>query len=49
MLREHGVRKGLYRGLSINYMKVTPMVAVSFCTYELMKQWLHMDTSGEPS
>ena len=45
VFREHGVRKGLYRGLSVNYIKVTPMVAVSFSTYELMKQYLNLDTS----
>ena len=45
VFREHGVRKGLYRGLSVNYIKVTPMVAVSFSTYELMRQYLNLDTS----
>ena len=49
VFKEHGVRKGLYRGLSVNYIKVTPMVAVSFSTYELMKQWLNLDTSGHHS
>lgn len=41
---EHGVVKGLYRGMSINYMRAIPMVAVSFSTYELCKQVLNMDT-----
>ena len=40
----HGVVKGLYRGMSINYMRAIPMVAVSFSTYELMKQLLNLDT-----
>jgi len=44
VVREDGIRKGLYRGLSVNYIKVTPMVAVSFSTYELMKQVLGLDT-----
>ncbi|ELU15657.1 hypothetical protein CAPTEDRAFT_187133 [Capitella teleta] len=44
---EHGVRNGLYRGLSINYIKVTPMVAVSFSMYELMKQILGLDTHAD--
>lgn len=42
--KEHGVVKGLYRGMSINYMRAIPMVAVSFSTYELCKQLLDMDT-----
>lgn len=42
--KEHGVVKGLYRGMSINYMRAIPMVAVSFSTYELCKQILHLDT-----
>ncbi|XP_050514490.1 solute carrier family 25 member 16-like [Diabrotica virgifera virgifera] len=41
---EHGVIKGLYRGMSINYMRAIPMVAVSFSTYELCKQLLNLDT-----
>ena len=39
-----GVRRGLYRGMSINYLRAIPMVAVSFTTYELMKQMLKLDT-----
>ncbi|PZC73521.1 hypothetical protein B5X24_HaOG209453 [Helicoverpa armigera] len=42
--RENGVVKGLYRGMSINYIRAIPMVATSFSTYELMKQLLHLDT-----
>lgn len=42
--RENGVVKGLYRGMSINYIRAIPMVATSFSTYELMKQLLQMDT-----
>jgi solute carrier family 25 (mitochondrial carrier protein), member 16 len=42
--KENGVVKGLYRGMSINYMRAIPMVAVSFSTYELMKQMLNLDT-----
>lgn len=41
---ENGVVKGLYRGMSINYLRAIPMVAVSFATYEMMKQTLQMDT-----
>ena len=42
--KEHGIFKGLYRGMSINYLRAMPMVAVSFSTYELMKQALKLDT-----
>lgn len=36
--------KGLYRGMTVNYVRAIPMVAVSFSTYELMKQLLGLDT-----
>ncbi|CAN7991608.1 unnamed protein product [Ixodes pacificus] len=42
--REHGVSKGLYRGMTVNYVRAIPMVAVSFSTYEVMKQLLGLDT-----
>ncbi|KAJ8943524.1 hypothetical protein NQ318_023034 [Aromia moschata] len=42
--RDHGVTRGLYRGMSINYMRAIPMVAVSFSTYELCKQIMDLDT-----
>lgn len=42
--KENGIIKGLYRGMSINYIRAIPMVAVSFSTYELMKQALNLDT-----
>lgn len=42
--RTNGVTNGLYRGMSINFIRAVPMVAVSFSTYELMKQTLHLDT-----
>lgn len=41
---ENGIMKGLYRGMSINYLRAIPMVAVSFSTYELLKQSLSLDT-----
>lgn len=41
---DHGVMKGLYRGMSINYMRAIPMVATSFSTYELCKQFMGLDT-----
>lgn len=42
--KEHGVVKGLYRGMTANYVRAVPMVAVSFSTYEVMKQMLGLDT-----
>ncbi|KAK6626536.1 hypothetical protein RUM44_009009 [Polyplax serrata] len=45
--KENGIISGLYRGMSINYLRAMPMVAVSFSTYELMKQLLNMDTGLE--
>jgi len=47
VVKEHGIRRGLYRGLTVNYIKVTPMVAVSFSMYELMKQLMGLDTHVE--
>ncbi|KZC12735.1 Graves disease carrier protein like protein, partial [Dufourea novaeangliae] len=41
---ENGIVKGLYRGMSINYLRAVPMVSVSFTTYEVMKQILNLDT-----
>ncbi|XP_020901651.1 graves disease carrier protein [Exaiptasia diaphana] len=38
---EDGVRHGLYRGLSINYLRVCPQIAVMFAVYEMTKQFLH--------
>ncbi|XP_014246773.1 graves disease carrier protein isoform X2 [Cimex lectularius] len=42
--KENGIFRGLYRGMSINYLRAMPMVAVSFSVYELMKQALRLDT-----
>ena len=35
---EVGLQQGLYRGLSTNYVRVVPQVAVMFCVYEFTKQ-----------
>ncbi|CAL8298695.1 unnamed protein product [Merluccius merluccius] len=40
---EYGVKKGLYRGLSLNYIRCVPSQAVAFTTYEFMKQVLHLN------
>lgn len=42
---EDGIRHGLYRGLSINYLRVCPQIAVMFAVYEMTKQFLHGDKS----
>lgn len=34
--------KGFYTGLTIGYIKVVPMFAISFATYEYLKQLLHL-------
>ncbi|XP_059509180.1 graves disease carrier protein isoform X3 [Stegostoma tigrinum] len=39
----HGIRKGLYRGLTLNYIRCIPSQAVAFTTYELMRQVLHLN------
>ncbi|KAM8860363.1 solute carrier family 25 member 16 isoform 3-T3 [Spinachia spinachia] len=38
-----GVKKGLYRGLSLNFIRCVPSQAVAFTTYEFMKQTLHLN------
>ena len=43
---EDGVRRGLYRGLSINYLRVVPQVAVMFSVYELTKQFLSQEVTS---
>ncbi|XP_054165502.1 solute carrier family 25 member 16-like [Oppia nitens] len=42
--KDYGVARGLYRGMSINYIRAVPMVAVSFSTYEVCKQLLGLET-----
>jgi solute carrier family 25 protein 16 len=32
--------KGLFRGLSLNYIKVVPSTAIGFTIYDAMKQYL---------
>ncbi|XP_012215779.1 solute carrier family 25 member 16-like [Linepithema humile] len=41
---EDGIVKGLYRGMSVNFLRAVPFVAVGFATYEVMKQMLDLDT-----
>ena len=42
--REAGLVRGLFRGMSINYMRAVPMTAVSFSVYETMKQMMGLHT-----
>ncbi|XP_024153604.1 graves disease carrier protein [Oryzias melastigma] len=39
----YGIRRGLYRGLSLNYIRCVPSQAMAFTTYEFMKQLLHLN------
>ena len=43
---ENGIKGGLYRGLSINYLRVTPQIAVMFAVYELAKQVLNKKSTS---
>lgn len=42
LVKQHGYR-GLFRGLSINYIKVVPSTAVGFTVYDQMKHVLQLD------
>jgi len=42
ILSQHGITQGIYRGLSINFYRAIPQVAVSFTVYDLMKQLLNI-------
>ncbi|KAK3012659.1 hypothetical protein RJ639_008848 [Escallonia herrerae] len=41
IIRDQGWRQ-LFAGLSINYMKIVPSVAIGFTAYDTMKSWLHI-------
>nr|KAG5697886.1 hypothetical protein BaRGS_017143 [Batillaria attramentaria] len=45
--RDHGLSKGLFRGMSVNYLRIMPMVSVSFTTYETLKQAFGLDTGRD--
>lgn len=42
ILQEHGWR-GLFRGVSVNYVKVTPATAVGFTAYDQLKMLLGLE------
>ncbi|XP_014474485.1 PREDICTED: graves disease carrier protein-like [Dinoponera quadriceps] len=41
---EDGVMRGLYRGMTVNFLRSVPFVAVGFTSYEIMRQMLDLDT-----
>lgn len=49
VINKYGVINGLYRGISLNYIRAVPMVSTSFCFYELSKNFLGLDTSVKVS
>jgi len=42
--KKNGLWRGVYRGLSVNYLRIMPMVAISFTAYETTKQAFGLDT-----
>ena len=40
IFQQYGIKQGFYRGLSINFYRAIPQVAVSFTVYDFMKQVL---------
>ncbi|XP_061799454.1 solute carrier family 25 member 16 [Nerophis lumbriciformis] len=44
--KKYGVKNGLYRGLSLNYIRCVPSQAVAFTTYEFMRQVLHLNSQA---
>lgn len=42
--KEHGIVKGLFRGMTANYIRTAPMISINFAVYELMKQSLGLKT-----
>ncbi len=43
--RKYGILNGFYRGVSLNYLRAVPMIATSFCVYELSKKYFGLETS----
>lgn len=44
--QENGIAKGLYRGLSINYLRVVPLFAVQYATNDSMKELFGLSTGS---
>lgn len=45
--RTRGLVGGLYRGMTINFYRAVPQVAVSFSVYELLKQVFHISKQNQ--
>ena len=41
---EHGIVRGLYRGMTANYIRAAPMMACNFAAYEVLKQTFGLST-----
>jgi len=41
---KYGIVRGLYRGITLNYIRAIPMVSTSFCFYELSKKFFGLNT-----
>lgn len=41
---QDGIIRGLFRGMTVNYLRAIPMTAVSFSVYETMKQFMGLKT-----
>lgn len=46
VFNKYGIIKGFYRGISLNYIRAIPMVATSFCFYEISKKYLGLETGA---
>lgn len=44
--KDNGIGKGLYRGLSINYLRVVPLFAVQYAMNDSMKELFGLSTSS---
>lgn len=44
--QENGITKGLYRGLSINYLRVVPLFAVQYAMNDSMKELFGLSTAS---
>lgn len=44
--KENGIAKGLYRGLSINYLRVVPLFAVQYAMNDTMKETFGLSTGS---
>ncbi|KAH7286556.1 hypothetical protein KP509_32G012500 [Ceratopteris richardii] len=47
IIRSHGVKQ-LFAGLSINYIKLVPSVAIGFTAYDIVKSWMGVPSREGP-